>query len=204
MRRTGIRIVLVICAALAGWACDESLPPHVDPEVVLVPTMSLSGPVVTVNGGRVASGGNILLSIRNVYNEVLSEEALVRGSVLLFLREYPDSGRVLEYGEADFVTQGLIVGKTLTLPVQKAAEFVQPWDHKTNGGSLFWELGVRFNRRTTGKGEVYYESDPVHLVVEASMQIFERVQGSRFTRREFTITYELWNMSLPSLARTTE
>jgi hypothetical protein len=202
IRGIRFRTLFVLCAALAGWGCDESLPPREDPEVVLVPTMSLSGSVVTVNGGRVASGGNILLSIRNVYDDVLSEKALVRGSVVLFLKERPDSVRILTYGYNDLVTQGLLIGTTFTLPVQKTAEFVQPWDQRTSGGSLFWELGVRFNRRTTSKGEVYYESDPLHLVVEASMQIFERVQASRFARREFTITYELWNMSAPNLART--
>lgn len=193
-------VAFLLCAAVAGISCDESLPPRVDPEVVLVPSMALSGDVVTVDRGSVAKGGTIVLSVRNVYDEVLSEKALIKGVVTLSLREFPDSGRTLLFGPTDLLTQGLVVGNTLTLRVQQVAELVQPWDHKTPGGTPFWALGLHFFQRTTDKGEIYFESQPVHLVVHASVQLFERVQAQKLEPREFTITYQLWRMSAPSAA----
>lgn len=198
-RRLGA-FAFLLCAALAALSCDESLPVRADPEVVLVPGMRLSGDLVHVASGQVKWGGAVVLSMRNVHDEVLSEAELVRAHLSMFLREYPDSVGSVVYGPLDLLTPGMIVGNTFTLRVQEVAEFVRPWSHRTAAGTPFWELGMKFNRRVTDKGVTYYESDPVHLVVSATLQIFERVQAARLATSEFTIVYELWQMPSPVLA----
>ncbi len=198
MKTIGIRTVLLLCGALTLWSCDESLPPRVDPEVVLVPSMALSGNIIRVEEGTVTSGGNLVLSMRNVYDEVLSENSLLRANVILRLREYPDSVRTLVYGYSDLLTQGVLVGKTLTLAVQGTAEFVQPWDHRTPAGTAWWELGMHYHTLYTDKGERYYQSDSLHLIVNASLQIFERVQAAKLPPHEFVIIYQLWRMTPPT------
>ncbi|HSQ75491.1 MAG TPA: hypothetical protein VLT13_08035, partial [Bacteroidota bacterium] len=104
------------------------------------------------------------------------------------------------YGPTDLLTQGLVVGNTLTLGVQQVAHLVRPWDHRTAAGTPFWELGIRFNQRVTSKGVTYYESDSVHLVVSATLQLFKRVQAARVPTREYTILYQLWQMPSPYMA----
>lgn len=199
MRRPLHSILFILCAALASLACEEVLPPRVDPDVVLVPDMALSGNVVHVERGEVKSGGTIAISMRNVYDEVLSEEALVRANLAVSLRESPDSIHLFTYGPTDLVTQGLIVGNTLTLRVQQVAQLVRPWDHRTAAGTPFWEFGIRFSERMTSKGVTYYESDSLHLVVSATLQLFKRVQAARLPTKEFTIVYQLWSMPPPPL-----
>jgi len=186
-------------AALVSLSCDESLPPRVDPEVVLLPGIALSGEVVYVERAQVKRGGTIVLSMRNAYDEVLSEEALVRANLAMSLREYPDSICSLTYGPMDLSTQGMVVGNTLTLRVQEVAQLVRPCDHRTTAGTPFWELGIVFKERLTDKGVTYYESDSLHLVVSATLQLFKRVQAVRLPAKEFTVVYQLWSMPRPPL-----
>jgi hypothetical protein len=165
--------------------------------------MQLSSNVVRVERDMVKSGGFVILSLRNVHDEVLSEEAFVRGYVTLSLREFSGTTHTLVYGQPDLITPGLIVGNTLTLPVQRTLEIMQPWDHRMVTDKAYWQFVLRWNRRTTDKGILYWESDSLHLVVKATLQIFKRVQAIRFPPREYAIVYQLWDMAEPALAKQT-
>lgn len=197
MRRYVNRWFLLACAAVVASGCDESLPPYTEPETVLIPSMAITGPTVVVRFDMAWTGGNIILGMKNVHDEVLSEKAAVTASVSMFLRENPSASRTLTYGYGDIVTPGVVVGNTLTLRVGQSIDIMQPWSHRTAAGVAFWMNGVNFNRRTDSKGAPYWESDSVHLVVNASLKVFDRVQAVRFPAREFTITYELWESTVP-------
>jgi len=192
-----IRWFLIACVAAAASGCDESLPPHTDPEIVLIPSMAITGPTVVVRFNEAWTGGNIMLGMKNVHDEVLSEKADVTATVSMYLREYPAASRTLTYRYSDIVTPGLVVGNTLTLRVGQSLDIMQPWNHRTASGTAFWMNGIHFNQRTDSKGSPYWESDSVHLVVNASLKVFERVQQVKLPAREFTITYELWESNVP-------
>lgn len=179
--------------------CEESLPPREEPPDVLVPAEGLTGTLVIVDLNRVQSGGNVWLSMTNTHDEVLSEEAAVRAFVQVRLREYPDSARLLTYGFSDVTSGGLIVGSTLTLPVKQAIAVMQPWDHKTVAGTPFWQFGMPFRRLENHRGEIYYESDTLHLVVDANLQVFKRVPAVHLPRREYAIVYQLWRTTPPTM-----
>ena len=204
MRGPAYHRLLALCAVFCGLSCEEPLPPRSNPVMVLVPGTHLSNNVVRVERDLVKSGGFVILSLRNVHDEVLSEEALVRANVTLSLREFPGSTHTLVYGQRDLVTPGLIVGNTLTLPVQHTLEIMQAWDHRMVTDKAYWQFGLLWNRRITDKGIVYWESDSVHLVVKATLQVFKRVQAVRFPPREFAIVYQLWDMAEPVLAEQTQ
>jgi hypothetical protein len=195
MRNTGI--ALAILPALMFPACEESLPPHTDPQVVLIPSVTISGSLVRVEEGAVTSGGNIRLSIWNVYDDVLSDTATVRAYVTVTLQENPAYFRLLVLDERDVVNAGFVLGHTLTLEVHDTITVMQPWDHRSESSSPFWTAGMQFRRLVTDKGVVYYESPPVHLIVDANLQIFKRVPAVRLPRQVFTVVYQLWRMDQP-------
>jgi hypothetical protein len=159
--------------------------------------MAITGPTVVVRFDEARTGGNILLGMKNVHDEVLSEKADVTATVSMHLRENPAASRTLTYRYGDIVTSGQIVGNTLTLRVGESLDLMQPWNHRTSTGTPFWMTGLNFNRRTDSKGAIYWESDSVHLVVNASLKVFERVQAVRLPAREYSITYELWESTVP-------
>ncbi|MCC6395955.1 MAG: hypothetical protein IT282_02980 [Bacteroidetes bacterium] len=197
MRRHIIRWLAIATAAIGAYGCDESLPPRTEPEVVLVPTMSITGPAVVVRFNEAWTGGNIMLGMKNVHDEVLSDKADVTATVTMYLRENPSASRTLTYKYSDIVTPGLVVGNTLTIRVGQSIELMQPWNHRTAAGAAFWMSGIKFNQRADSKGNPYWESDSVHLVVNASLKVFERVQAVKLPAREFTITSELYESTVP-------
>ena len=198
MGRHMIRWFLIACAAVTASGCEESLPPHTEPETVLIPSMSITGPTVVVRFDQAWTGGNIMLGMKNVHDEVLSEKVDVTATVSMHLRENPAASRTLTYRYSDILTPGLVVGNTLTLRVGESLDLMQPWNHRTASGTPFWMNGINFNQRTDSKGAPYWESDSVHLVVNANLKVFERVQAVRLPAREFTITYELWESTVPT------
>jgi hypothetical protein len=190
-------IALAILPALLFPACEESLPPHTEPQVVLIPSVTISGPVVRVEEGVVTSGGNIRLSIWNVYDDVLSDTVNVKAYVTVTLQENPAYYRLLVVDERDIVNAGFVLGDILTLEVHDTITVMQPWDHRRDPASPFWTAGMQFKRLVTDKGAVYFESDPVHLIVDANLQIFKRVPAVRLPRQVFTVVYQLWRMDQP-------
>lgn len=159
--------------------------------------VDISGAAIDVEHGTPRRGGNIVLAVQNVYDEVLSEEAQIRAVLILRLREFPDSSRTLVLDGSDITTPGFLTGRTLTLTLGDTMMLMRPWDHRTDGGKPFWELGVHFTQKLTDKGVPYFESDPVRLTVVASLQVFKKVQTRMLPPAEFTITYFLWNTLPP-------
>lgn len=197
MRPPLLPTILALVMATGLPACDEILPPRSDPDTVLQMTVGISGEIIDIEEGIATRGGNIVFSAKNIYDEVLSDEALIRAVATLRIREFPDSSRSLVLGSADISPSGLLVGKTLTLPVNDTIVLMQPWDQRTDRGTPFWELGLAFTRRVTDKGAVYYESDPSHLTVLVTLQLFKKVQMRRLPPAEFVVTYRLWKMPAP-------
>ncbi len=197
MRPPWLPAVLAVQMAMVLPACDEILPPRSDPETVLQMTIGISSEMIDIEEGIATRGGNIVLFARNIYDEVLSDEALIRAVATIRLGEFPDSSRTLVLGPADISPSRLLVGRTLTLPVNDTITLMQPWDQRTDGGKPFWELGLAFTRRVTDKGEVYYESDPVHLTVLVTLQLFKKVQMRRLPPAEHVVTYRLWRTPTP-------
>jgi len=192
-----MRFALAILSTLLFPACEESLPPRTEPENVLIPGLSMTDVLVRVEAGRVTRGGNLELSMKNAYDEVLSEKSGVRAYVRVTLQEYPAYTRMLVFDEADIVTPGLITGSTLTLGVNETIRLMQPWDHRLDSTLSFWAAGMTFQRFLTDKGVEYFESSPVHIIVDANLQIFQRVPAVQLPRQVFTIVYQLWRMTPP-------
>lgn len=192
-----IWIVLATLPMVFFPGCEESLPPRSDPESVLVPAVSMTDVLVRVEAGEVTRGGNVELSMKNAYDDVLSESAGVKAYVRVTLQEYPSYTRLLVFNELDIATPGQIIGHTLTLGVNETIKLMQPWDHRVDSTMSYWNAGMTYQRFVTDKGVEYFESSPVHLIVDANLQIFQRVPAVQLPRQVFTIVYQLWRMQPP-------
>jgi len=182
------------------WAgCDESLPPRVDPPEVLRPDVQMVGNTISLIGydhDTLFTGGNVRLSMTNVHDEVLSEDARIRATVTLHLKVKPDSVRTLHLGLDDLVAPPGFFGPVLTIGVQERVELLAVWDQRTDNGTPFWTF-PQYHEAFDSKGRPYYQSDTIPMVVTTSMQVFERVQPLEIVQRELPVVYELYFIGPP-------
>jgi hypothetical protein len=189
-------LVLAVALVLSGTGCEESLPPRVDPVEVLHPDVQIVGNTIAIERDTNRTGGDFRLSVKNQHDEVLSDEALIRGTVTLNVHLQPDSVRVLHLGPRDLILQSMLVGSVLTIGVNQRAELLAVWDQRTQSGTPFWTF-PSYHVAYDSKGRVFYQSDTVYMSVTTSMQVFEKVQALEITQRQFPVVYELYNMPRP-------
>jgi hypothetical protein len=190
-------LAAVLVLACAG--CEESLPPRVDPVEVLRPDVQIIGNTISLRrfgSGTNLTGGDFRLSTTNLHDEVLSGEALIRGTVALYLKQKPDSVRILDLGPDNLVRPSMLVGSVLTIGVNERVELLAVWNQRTDGGTPFWMFPL-YHEAYDSKGRVFYQSDTVYMSVTTSMQVFEKVQALKIIQREIPVVYELYDMALP-------
>ncbi len=190
----------VVVLAVLWTGCEESLPPRVDPPEVLHPDVGMVGDIISLHGyggdDTLFTGGNVRLSMTNVHDEVLSEDALIRATVTLSLSVKPDSVRTLQLGRDDLVAPPGFFGPVLTLGVHEHVELMGVWDQRTDNGTPFWTFPT-YHEAFDSKGRTFFQSDTISMVVTTSMQVFERVQPLEIIKRELPVVYELYDLPLP-------
>jgi len=192
-------VLLAAVLAMVCVGCEESLPPRIDPEEVLHPDVQIVGNTISLHGydhDTLFTGGNVRLFVTNVHDEVLSEEALIRATVTMHLKQKPDSVRTLELGRENLVLPAGFFGSVLTIGVQERVELLAVWDQRTDGGTPFWTFPL-YHEAYDSKGRVFYQSDTLYMSVTTSMQVFEKVQALEIIHRELPVVYELYDIPLP-------
>jgi hypothetical protein len=149
-----------------------------------------------IRGGQATSlAGSFLIKLMNEYDEVLQGEARVQVSVSIYYKPNPSLSQTVTYGADDLLNGWLVSSGVLTLGVDTAAVFLRQWSHHTSDGTPFWQF-VDLTPRTTAKGEPYLESDPMHFVARASVQVFKNVQPLQTREIEFTLVYDVFQTTL--------
>ncbi len=165
------RALLPPAFALMAAHCDEALPPRNDPAVVLVSGIRCSGTDVIIRNNMLSSGGNIILWATNVYDDVLSEQERLTGTLRI---EFKGAVATLHYTESDLLAPSTIYGSTLTLLPHDTLSMVQQWVHMSDDDKTFWTM-VTYHKVVSDK-ETYFQSDTAWLDISGSLQLFSRVQ----------------------------
>ncbi len=182
----------VFVAVLAS-GCDEMLPPRDEPERFLVTTaVGLDG-IVSYRGGAFdGNGGALLLTVKNVYSEVLQGEERIRGDVDVWMKDMPDKHALVQATKSNLTSPNLVRFNLVTLGPDTSATLLKRWEPRITAGSdsghFFWEY-VDSTQKFTALGKPYWESEPVHFVANARIQIFKNVQAVTVKQLEFTVVY---------------
>jgi hypothetical protein len=186
--------VAFFLAALTG--CDESLPPRVDPLVVLVPSVRTNTVRVIFNSDTLVAGGELELDVRNIYNEVLSEKARIIADLTMRSPSDVDSSRSLTLTEDDIYKNKSLAFGILTVGVGDTVRLTRRWDHRFNGGAPLW-LHARFHEDMTMDGKLYYRSDTLQVTISGKVQLFDRVQAIPLDHLVTPLVYLLFDMPPP-------
>lgn len=189
---SGFLPVLLLVVVISG--CEESLPPRIQPEQFLASTISVRDTVVTIDDGVATTGGGaFFLGLTNLYEDVLDGQARVVGRVDVWLRDNPSRRATVVAGVSDILNPGIVVGNTATLRVDSTMKMFKQWSHRTDANVPFWEF-VRMSPMLTPGGIPYCQSDPVHMVARASIQLFEHT-APEFTREiHFSLVYKVFGI----------
>jgi len=174
--------------------CEESLPPRIQPEQFLAATLGVRDTVVTIDGGVATSGsGAFFLGLTNLYEDVLDGPARVVGRVEVWFRDNPSQRTTVVAGVLDVLNSGIIVGNTATLRVDSTMRMFKQWSHKTDSNIPFWEF-VRMSPMVTPGGVPYCQSEPVHMVARASIQLFEHTAPELTGEIHFVLVYKVFGI----------
>ena len=106
-------------------SCDETLPPREEPRDFLVATIGLNpGPVVIRDTAGGASEGSFVLELKNLFDEVLQDSALVRGTIEVWLKNNPAQRRLIVCTEGDLSSNVVRFGLA-TLGVDSTAKLTK-------------------------------------------------------------------------------
>lgn len=173
-------------------SCDEALPPRDEPQRYLQASYSVFEGVVEVRDSvAVGFGGRFLVSVKNIYSEVLQDDEYARADIDVWLRDRPEQGGKAIASKRDLTDPSLVYLGQLTLRPNVTATFLKQWEHKTTSGRYFWEfVNLHFVPAPFSNG--YWESDSVRLVARGRVQLFRTRAQEVLPLIEFTLVYRLW------------
>jgi hypothetical protein len=173
-------------------SCEESLPPRREPRDFLEASHVVSEAAVEIRDSMVQNtAGTFVVSVKNLYVEVLQEEEFARVDVDVWLRDSASQRANVVALKRDLTNQALVSGGLLTLRPNETATFLKQWSHKTTGGLWFWEF-VRLTPKVTPRGERYMESDSVRFLASGRVQLFKTRAPERLLPVQFTLIYRIF------------
>lgn len=184
------RGLLVLLFSLCG--CDELLPPREEPKTFLQAEYSVASGVVEIRDSvAVGLGGSFVISVKNIYTEVLQDFEFARVDIDVWLRDTPAVGGKVVSTKRELTDRTLVFGGQLTLRPNVSATFLKQWEHRTISGRRFWEY-VPLTPKVTQTGEPYLESDPVNFVASGKAQLFKAKAPERLPQIQFSLVYRIF------------
>jgi len=96
--------------------CDESLPPRNEPRDFLQANYGVSEGAVEIRDSTVQNlAGTVVISVKNIYVEVLQEDESAHADIEVWLLDLPGQRGKIAAVKRDLTNQSLVVGGKLTL-----------------------------------------------------------------------------------------
>lgn len=191
---------MVCVISLCG--CEESLPVREEPQRFLKASLYVEPLPVRLDVDSAASppfleritgtNGSFQLSLVSFYNEVLQENAEVRGTVEVWLADRPDVRTTVNMTVADVDYPVFDPDGILTLVPGDSVHAARQWSHVADNGQAFLRYVPLHGGVDPVAGRSYYETGPVRFNAQATFQVFQNVQPEKTGIYEFSLVYRLY------------
>jgi hypothetical protein len=174
MKRPTIALIVVaLLVLLAG--CDESLPPRDEPLRILSGSFGIVDTFVVVNDSMpIGTMGAFVSRVRNLYEDVLEDTALIQVDYTVVLEEMPDTAITFRATRKDILSTEVLNGALVTIKPNAEVVVRTRWSHHTNAGTPIWRLFPLHMGADPG-GRIYYQSDDIEIRVSCSIRTFKRL-----------------------------
>jgi hypothetical protein len=166
-------IAIALLALLAG--CDESLPPRDEPLRIVRGSFGIVDTFVVVNDSvPIGTMGAFVSRVKNLYEDVLEDTALIQVDYTVELEEMPDTLITFRGTRKDLLNPEVLNGALVTILPDAEVVVRVRWPHYTNAGTPIWRLFPLHMGADPG-GRIYYQSDDIPIRVSCSMRTFKRL-----------------------------
>jgi hypothetical protein len=197
--RRSVTVIASVLAAAAAFAavlllpgCDETLPPRDEPLAILRGSYAMTDTfVVFKNGVILGTAGAFESRVRNLYDDVLEDTAMVKVDYTVALEEFPDSSAAFTATALNVTTPEVLTGRYVTLKPNQDIVTRYLFNHRTSAGTAFWTLVERHPGVTPG-GVPYIETDRTPLIVTCAIRTYKRVPAIVLPRRRMLVVYRIF------------
>ena len=182
------------CLSLAG--CTESLPPHEEPQNVLVAALQISSGTFVSRPQSGVIPVHVHITIVNTFSEVLQDSLLLYGSVEIWKATDPSMRAVVPIG---FYTRTIPPVTNGILILEPSVNFLilLEWgqylvNQSTNATVTAW-TGVHSKVVQDPYGELYNLFDPVVFSARATVQPFKTMGSLTTDEVQFTAVYHVYH-----------
>lgn len=184
--------VAFLTLLMAG--CEESLPPKNDPLIVVHYGFRMNPGIVEIkNNQSTGLPGTFEGSMFHSFNEVLQDSQRIVMTVDVHLKADTAQKTHLVFARGDVSEQQYLNGEILTLEPGQPVHIFGQWSHRTDADSAYWSFVVLNGPFfTQPAGERYYESEPVTVVVDATLQSYKRLAPVRLGPFEYSLVYRIF------------
>ena len=203
-----LRKLLIGFAFAALWliGCDETLPTREEPKKFLKASLNVQPLEVRVDidsSGQLPYGvppypervsgfnGSLELTLVSYYNEVLQDNAHVRGTIDVWLESRPDVRATVSLTEVDVDYPVFDPDGLLTLTPGDSIHLARQWSHIASNGRSFFRYGP-LRTKVDASGRWYYESAPMRFNAQATLQVFEKVPAEQTAVYAFELVYRIY------------
>jgi hypothetical protein len=196
LHRTGsILRAVVLITALVFTGCEEELPLRNDPAVLLESSLEVRPGYTTIRDSvGIGQGGAFLLTLKNVYDEVLSDSAQIQANLEVRMLSRPELYAVVRADGSNLLNSNVFRSNIVTLGVDTAAILLKQWSHKASNGVPFWTY-VTLRLQYTPAGTPYLQSDTVRFSVRGSIQVFKYKAPTPFRETQIGLVYQVFDVT---------
>lgn len=168
--------LLAACRSVIVLSCQESLPVYVKPTNILALEVS----TVEQLNDRAASPADhqvvrFVVSCENTHDEVYYDSVDIRGSLRIWWKRKPQRYRTIYLTAENFRDKGLVRNEKLLIVPGQTVSLEAMWNLRSDD-SLYLPTEMNFaflRRRVCGYNIAC--ADPEEFVVEASLNLFDRL-----------------------------
>jgi hypothetical protein len=152
----------------------------------------MNGGIVTIKDSLAqAYDGAFVGSIENTYTEVLQDTERVSMILEVYFKDDPSQRTHVTANRSDVMETSYVKDVFLTLEPGRPLHILKQWSHKTDAGDWYWTYRPH-QVKSLPSGEIYYETSPLTLVAEATIQGYKRVPAQHVGPYEFSVSYRFY------------
>jgi len=186
--------LIAVMQLLLNPGCEETLPPlpveiAVEGATVEFRTDVSGIVVVHVDGSPNGNQGELIVSVRNLYEDVISDQEQVNVEATIVPLDSPGVAIVVQAGKEDVADQSMFLGELLAIRPQQELQILKQWSHRTKDGDPLWAVvGTQDTVNTpSGKRIPAYR---VAVRVKVSIRLF-KTRPTIYLERQLVLFYVL-------------
>ncbi len=174
-------------------ACEESLPPLPgirDPvQLAFRLNVEAGSYAVISQGGVMGTDGGADLRVRNLYDEVLSDDEQISAEVTIWQTRHPERRVSFQLGKEALQDPSMLLGSLVAIRPGQELRLLKQWPHSFGAGTPFWTVPDSTYPIPSSSGKDAGAAFRVFYTAHATVRIFRTRPTMYSGDQNFMIDY---------------